>query len=270
MSKSILLSDFTTDDPIAGGSEFVDRTVAKALGLEIVRCKDWVPMSRDKILVSNISTLPQSKLDTLTNRCNYSILEHDYKIHPTRHPWRFKDSIVPINERTNYELYRNANAVFVQTQDHLDVFNLNNVKANFINLKCSIWSDEELTTFINLQAVVRNQSFAVIDSKNWIKGTEFAVKVCQDNKWDYKLISSSSWERFIWDLSSHSALVFFPVARESCCRVLVEARCLGLNVITSPNSGAFKSDWFSMRGSKLIELLRNQSKTNLDLIKECL
>jgi hypothetical protein len=270
MSKSILLSDFTTDDPIAGGSEFVDRTVAQSLGLEIVRCKDWTPDFRDKILVSNISTLPQSKLATLTDRCNYSILEHDYKIHPSRHPWRFKDCLVPINERVNYELYRNANAVFTQTQDHLDVFQLNQVKANFINLKCSIWSEKELTTFVKLQAVVRSQSFAVIDSKNWIKATEFAVKVCQDNKWNYELISSPSWEGFINKLAGYSALAFFPVARESCCRVLVEARCLGLNVITSPNSGAFKSDWFSLSGVKLIEFLNKQSKINLDLIKECL
>lgn len=270
MSRSILLSDFTTDDPIAGGSEFVDRTVAQSLGLEIVRCRDWVPNTNDKILVSNISTLPQSKLDTLKNRCNYSILEHDYKIHVTRHPWRFKDCLVPINERINYDLYRNANAVFTQTQDHLDVFQLNQVNANFVNLKCSIWSDKELSILNLAYDYERDTKYAVIDSKNWIKGTEFAVKVCQDNKWDYDLISAPSWESFVSLLSGYSSLVFFPVARESCCRVLVEARCLGLNVITSPNSGAFKSDWFSMRGSKLIEFLKKQSKINLDLIKECL
>ena len=147
------------------------------------------------------------------------------------------------------------------------MFKLNEVKANFINLDCSIWSNKELSKLRRTYATDRCQDFAVVDSDNWIKNTKAAIEVCKANKWSYRLIKSNSWEEFISKLSDCSALVFFPVARESCCRLLVEAKCIGLNVITNDNSGAFRSVWFNLSGPELIDYLEEGSKKNLSVIQ---
>jgi hypothetical protein len=253
---------------ILGGAELVDDTIIKFLGCEFVKSTDFNPKKGEFYVLSNTSLMHPSKLDYIANNCKYIIVEHDYKIHVTRHPWRFKDNIIPKDERICYNLYRNAEAVFVQTQDHLDVMKKNEVIANFINLECSIWSDGELEKLrFNSKKISSSKDFAIIQSNNWIKNTQGAIKFCQDNKLNYELISSSNYDEFIKKLSDYSTLVFFPIARESCCRLIVEAKCLGLNVITNNNSGAFLSDWFSKRNEDLISYLSNQSKANLQKIK---
>jgi hypothetical protein len=266
----LLLSDFTLEDSIAGGSELVDDTISKTLNLNIVRARTWVPSTKDFLIISNISTLDKSRVEFIKSNCNYIIIEHDYKIHWTRHPWRFKDSIVPKTERINYDLYKRAKAVFTQTDDHLQVFKNNEVEANFISLKSSIWSDEELERVSSLQNNKRTHKFAVIDSDNWIKNKQGAEEFCKINKLDYSLIPKSDYHTFIERLSEYPALVFFPIARETCCRLLVEARCMNMNTITSDNSGAFKSDWFYQSGDALIDFLKNQSKLNLKNIMDLL
>jgi len=259
--KTLLLSDFTLEDSISGGSELVDNTISQKLDIKIVKCRDWTPSTNEFLIISNISTLPQQNIDFIRDNCDYVIVEHDYKIHWTRHPWRFKDSIVPKNERINYGLYKNAKAVFTQTDDHLQVFKANEVEGNFISLKSSIWSEEELEKFSLLQNNKKTHKFAVIDSDNWIKNKKGAEEFCKINKIDYELIPKSNYNSFIQKLSQYPALVFFPIARETCCRLLVEAKCMDMNVITSSNSGAFKSDWFMKSGKNLIDLLRDQSNS---------
>lgn len=268
--KTILVSDFTLEDSIAGGSEFVDDTVSKALDIEIVRSKTFKPEKGQKLILSNISTMDQSTVDFIRDNCEYVILEHDYKIHWTRHPWRFEGNYVPPPERINYGLYKNAKAVFTQTDDHADIFKLNEVDANFVSLKCSIWSEQELKTLNQLRKTTTNPKYAVVDSDNPIKNTNLAKKVCEDNKWDYDLIPKASHHEFLSKLSNYSTLVFLPMARETCCRLLVEARALGLNTITSDNSGAFRSSWYSLSGGELVNFLRETSVKNLEMISKCL
>lgn len=265
MSKIYYVSDFFLNE-VNGGAELVDDNIIKYLtkyvDVERVKSTNIAPSSKDFYIISNISLMHERNLDYLISNCKYIIIEHDYKIHKTRQPWRFKDCIVPKEERINYELYRNAVLVYVQTDDHLGIYQKNEVYGSFRSLNCSIWSNKELG-FLEPPLSKRNSEFAVIASDNWIKNTQGAVAACIANKWDYKLIPKLPYHDFLNVLSTYPALVFLPIARESCCRLIVEARCLGLNVITTPNSGAFNADWFKKSKRELVEFLRKESENNL-------
>jgi hypothetical protein len=267
MSKLVFLDDFPGN---LGGSELVNETVANYLGVEITACKDFAGVEEDTVyIISNISTLPQDKVDDLAKNAKYIILEHDYKFVAHRHPWRYPNSIVPDSEKINEDLYKNAMKVFVQTEDHLSVFKDNQIKGDFESLDCSIWSEDEVELLKTLERQSKKKSpkFCVIQSENFIKNQEGCEKFCQNTKLDYDIIPAALPREFLTNLSRYSALVFFPVARETCCRLLVEARCLGLNTLTSDNSGAFKSSWYSKRGQELISFLEEKSKINLQKIQ---
>ena len=76
---------------------------------------------------------------------------------------------------------------------------------------------------------------------------------------------------FLESLSKSEGIVFYPLARETFCRLVVEAKCLGLNVITSKNYGASLEDWFDKySGKDLIDFLRNNTDKNLVTISEFL
>lgn len=266
MSKHLFISDFFLNETL-GGSEIVDNTLINHLNCDFVKSENFIPNNNKTLIISNTSRMKESSIRYIENNCNYIIIEHDYKIHWTRHPWRFENNIVPEKERINYNLYKNAKAIFVQTDDHLEIFKKNEVPGNFISLKSSIWSDKELDQLNEARKQKFTHKFAIIDSDNWIKNKKGAEQFCKFNKLDYELIPKLPHDQFLKELARHPVLVFFPVARETCCKLIVEARCMEMNVITNNNSGAFKSEWYSKTGNDLINYLRGQSKINLDLIK---
>ena len=269
------ISDFFYPSKV-GGAEMVDNTIIDYLasnGIEVDRIKSSdIETGMVKLdtsiwyIISNSSLLSIAKTKLLSETCKYIIIEHDYKIHCTRHPWRFENCIVPKNELINIDLYKNAKVVYTQTLDHLSVFNDNKIEGNFKSLDCSIWSEDELSFLylLNKQNRFSSKSFCVIQSDNYIKNTAGAISFCNNLKLSYNTVSSNiNHTQFIQDLVKYSTLVFFPIARETCCRLIVEAKCLGLNVITNNNSGAFKSDWFELPSLDLIKYLQTKSQENL-------
>ena len=185
MSKTILIDDFPKG---FGGSELVNKTVFnKLLVDEFIASVDFEDVDAEAFyIISNISTMQDDKVDMITNHANYIILEHDYKFVRSRHPWRYENSIVPPLEIINKNLYKNAKAVFVQTTDHLSVFRDNKIEGNFIDLKCSIWSDEELDYLesINLKGDHKSYKFCVVQSSNWIKNQQGAEEFLKFSKID--------------------------------------------------------------------------------------
>lgn len=269
MSNLFFIEDFPEGH---GGAEQVNNVVAARFGSKWLRShelKEGELSKDDFYILGNLSLLRPAVLEEI-KKLNYVILEHDYKICDTRHPWRHTDSLIPKELRINYDLYENAKAIFVQTNDHLDVFKKNEVEGNFINLSSTLWSDEDLELLKRYNTTSpRNLEYGILNSSNWIKNTKGAVKFCSDHKVDYKIIEATDdRDQFINNMSQFSTLVFFPIARESCCRLVVEARCLRMNVITSMNYGAVLEPWFSKSGDDLISFLRENTTANLEKIGE--
>ena len=266
--KVIFVDDFHVSEN-GGGAELVNAVVQDYLKCEFVKTGQVKQFSHDNFyILGNISLMHPALLQPVLDK-QYIIIEHDYKICASRHPWRYENNMVPPTERINYELYKNAKAVFVQTSDHESIFKLNGVEANFINLESTLWSKDDLSLLRELNGDVKEHTYAIVESDNWIKNTQAAVDFCETNNLDYKLIpSTGNRKEFLSGLAACSTLVFFPIARESCCRLVVEARCLNMNVITSKNYGAVLEDWFKRRGNDLITLLEYNTTRNLAMIEE--
>jgi hypothetical protein len=270
--RKILISDFTIKEAPHGGSEWVNQVLIDKFNLEFEYSSNVKEFDKNAFyIISNVS-LMRSDLVKQISGLNYIIIENDYKICQSRHPWRYQNSLIPINERTNYDMYANAKAVFVQTNDHLNVYRLNDVKGNFINLHSSIWSNDDLTMLMELgkKHKIKNDTYAIYDTNNFIKNTSGNIKYCVDNNLKYTTIPNMvNRVDFLDKLAQSKGIVFYPIARETFCRLVVEAKCLGLDVITSKNYGASLEGWFeAMSGEDLIDFLRNQTETNLTKISK--
>jgi hypothetical protein len=269
--KKILISDFTVEEIPHGGSEWVNQVLIDKFGFEFQYSRQVTSFDATAFyIISNISLMNHNLVRQIPN-LNYIIIENDYKICHSRHPWRYPDSIIPKNERINYDLYENAKAVFVQTNDHLRVYKTNDVKANFINLHSSIWGENDLQLLEDMlnKYPTKNGKYGIYSTDNWIKNTQSAIKYCEENKLDYDLITNQEMrEDFLSKLAQCSHLVFFPIARETFCRLVVEAKCMGLEVITTRNYGASLEGYFDMKGIELIDFLRMQTEDNLKKIEK--
>jgi hypothetical protein len=270
--RKILISDFTIKEVPHGGSEWVNQVLIDKFNLEFEYSQNVKVLDPSNFyIISNISLMNPNLVRTIPN-LNYIIIENDYKICPSRHPWRYPESIIPVNERINYDLYSKAKAVFVQTTDHLNVYLKNDVKANFINLESSIWSEEDLNLLEELYNQNKNKTdkFGVYYTNNWIKNTQGNLKYCSENKLPVSIIKETKNRiEFLSNLAKCKGLVFYPIARETFCRLVVEAKCMGLDVITSKNYGASLEPWFDeLIGVKLIDYLREQTNNNIKLIEK--
>ena len=269
--KKILVSDFTIKEAPHGGSEWVNEVLIKKFNLDFEyssNLQSWD--SENFYIISNISLMNPTLVREIP-KLNYIIIENDYKICDSRHPWRYPNSIVPKNQRINYDIYKNAKAVFVQTTDHLNVYKSNQVEGNFINLNCSIWSDEDLEMLNNflVNKPTKNGKTAVYYTNNWIKNSEGAIKYCDDNGLTPELIENNPNRKdFLDKLSSCSQLVFLPIARETFCRLVVEAKCMGVEVITTKNYGASLETWFDMNGADMLKFLRFKTDKNIKIIEK--
>jgi hypothetical protein len=272
--KKILISDFTTKEVPHGGSEWVNQVLIEKFNLEFEYSSQVTNLDKNNFyIISNISLMNHNLVKSIPN-LNYIIIENDYKICPSRHPWRYTDNIIPQHDRINYDLYRNAKAVFVQTTDHLNVYLKNDVEANFINLESSIWSDDDLNLLEDLfiKNQIKNGKYGIYYTSNWIKNTQGNLKYCNENKLQFTIIKETKIRtEFLDNLSKCEGIVFFPLARETFCRLVVEAKCLGLNVITSKNYGASLEPWFDkLIGLDLINFLKEKTNENINKIKNYL
>ena len=272
--RKILISDFTTKEVPHGGSEWVNQVLIDKFNLEFKYSSRVNGFNKNNLyIISNVSLMKPFFVKQI-HKLNYIIIENDYKICQSRHPWIYPDSIIPTNERTNYDIYKNAKAVFVQTNDHLNVYKSNGVEGNFINLRSSIWSETDLNMLTELLTLnkTKNKKQAIYSTNNFIKNTNGNIKYCVENNLDYELIPNMDNRRdFLQKLSECQGLVFYPIARETFCRLVVEAKCLGLDVTTSKNYGASKEEWFDeLSGNDMIEFLRKQTENNLNKISEYL
>jgi hypothetical protein len=272
--KKILISDFTIKEVPHGGSEWVNQVLIDKFNLDFQYSNQVTSFDYNNLyIISNISLMNPNLVSQIPN-LNYIIIENDYKICPSRHPWRYPDNIIPNEDRINYSIYKNAKAVFVQTTDHMNVYLKNDVVANFINLNSSIWSDNDLELLreLNKNNSVKNDKYSVYYTNNWIKNTQGSLKYCSENKLPvYILKESKDRVEFLTNLSKCKGIVFFPIARETFCRLVVESKCLGLDVITTQNYGASLEDWFhQFSGEELINFLESNTSKNLDIISNYL
>lgn len=269
----LFISDYTVKEMPFGGSEWVNQVIIDYLQIPFEYSKNIKGFDKNTLyIISNVSMMEDYVLESLKS-FKYIIIEHDYKICQSRHPWKYKDCIVPENERIHYDLYKNAIAVFVQTTDHMNVFLKNGVVANFINMRSSIWGNDDLVmleSFINLKKEKLNKYF-IYNTTNWIKNTKGAIEFCQSKKLPFDLIGNfKNRYDFLNMLSNYKGIVFFPIARETMCRMIVEARCLNMEIMTTKNYGAVLESWFDYSGMNLINFLRYNTNKNIEIIKSIL
>lgn len=279
---NILISDFSFGDLACNGSAVGEKTLIDEFNLDFIKSNHVTGFNKDDFYVISNVSLMRHELVSQIKKYDYIIFECDYKIVQSRHPWRFPNDVVPKELRQNYDLYRNAKAVFVKTQDHLDVYKRNGVEGNFINMRTNIWGEDDLSLMEKIYQETPNKSGynCIYNSDNWIKNTKGAIDYCSQNKLTYKLVNNApTREGFLRNLAEHSTLIFFPIARETYCRLIIEAKCLGLDVITTyvgpsstnrnPNNyGVTMEDYFGLKGKEMVNFLRMGNKVNIKKMKK--
>jgi len=221
----------------------------------------------DFIILSNFVEMSYNCREALTN-LNYVIYEHDHKYLKSRNPAIYKNFIAPDKDIVNYALYKNAIAVFCQSQFHKKIVESNLELNNIISLGGNLWSDEQLNLLRTLSHNEKKDCCSIMDSHISHKNTYGAIKYCESKSKNYELISHCKYEDFLTRLSKNTTLVFLPKTPETLSRIVVEARMMGISVVTNNLIGATSEPWFKLKAEELIDFMVEKREKIVQIIEE--
>ena len=208
------------------------------------------------LIISNFVNMSiEVKKEIEKNRI-YVIYEHDHKYLKSRNPSTFKDFLAPSSEIINRSFYKNAKAVFCQSSFHEKIIYKNLKIDNLINLSGNLWSEKSLRNMSVLCNKIKKDCYSILNSSNWHKNTSETSFYCKKKGYNFQLVSSPDYNKFLSLLSENDKFIFLPKTPETLSRVVVEARMMGLKIITNENVGASYEAWFDFKGLDLIEQMR--------------
>ncbi len=214
---------------------------------------------KDSIFIlSNFFNLHPFLLEKIQNEFKYILYCHDYKFVGHMQPQKYENFIVPKEHLIFTDLFKNAKAVICQSslqeKIHCDNLGLNNL----INFSGNLWSNESLDLMESLIDVEKKDRCSIVKSPYPEKGVPEAFKFCIENKMDYDLIGHKDYPTFLRQLASNAAVVFWPRLPETCGRIVVEAKMMGVHVHTNPLLGSSHEPWFNLSGKELINVMREK------------
>ena len=272
----VFIADFFVDE-IPGGGELNNEElilILKKRGHIVTKMKsktvnpNFLRENKDNFfIISNFVQLEEINKSCLT-KMKYVIYEHDHKYLRSRNPALFEDYLAPKDEIINYEFYRNARAVFCQSAFHSEIVEKNLNLKNIVNLGGNLWSDSALSKMSEYSMKNKTNKYSIMNSNIAHKNTRDAATYCEYKQIPYELISPSSYETFLDNLSNNSKLIFFPKTPETLSRIVVEARMMNMGVVTNSRVGAASEPWFNEKGKKLIEIMRNKKTEILEKVVE--
>ena len=221
-----------------------------------------------KFIVGNFVGLPEASRIALADT-QYIIYEHDHKYLESRNPSDFKDFQAPAEEIINRDFYKNAKMVICQSTFHEEIVRKNLRLDNITNVGGNLWSLESLQLLRTYCQKQKIEKCSIMESPIGHKNTAAAVIYCNNKELEYELIPPLPYGEFLKRLGSNRTFIFLPKTPETLSRVVVEARMMGMRVITNDFVGATKEEWFSLKGEDLIDTIERKRSSIPKKIMEC-
>lgn len=265
----LLISDFFVHQ-VMGGGELNDwelLTLLKDLGHEVNAINSHLVTPRHVetgvvnncyFIVSNFCNLSEESRNSLQQRAHYIIYEHDHKYLKSRNPAEYNNFLAPREDIVNFSFYQKAATVMCQSHFHAEIVRANLKLDNIMSVAGNLWSLDSLRLMEEISTEKKSPTCAIMKSDNWHKNTSDAIKLCEYKGWEYNLIDPSSYNEFLRNIGKNEKFVFLPKTPETLSRVVVEARMMGLSVVTNNQVGATKEGWFDLKGKPLIEVMRRK------------
>jgi len=265
--KIILISDFFIDD-FVGGAALNDEEIFTLLSknFDVYKIKSrylypgFIQENFDSFfIISNFFGVSPHLRNLIQQNCRYILYCHDYKFVQHTNPALYPDFKVPANELINTSFHQDSCGIICQTQFQKDIYDLNlKLPEKTINFSGNLWSPQSLQLLETYSAKEKTDKCAVIDSPYPQKGTQTSVDFCKEKKWDFDIIKDPDYSSFLDKLAGYSKLVFHPATPETCCRVVLEAKMMNLEIETNHLIGASYESWYEKKGIDLINYMREK------------
>lgn len=113
-----------------------------------------------------------------------------------------------------------------------------------------------------LRGATKNNKYAIVQGHpGWhsqAKGVSESINYAIENDLEYDLFSTSTHKEMLETLSAYKGLIFLPTIEDTCPRITIEAKLMGLDVITNPNSQHTSEEWWNYSLEKMEDYLKER------------
>lgn len=278
-AKVVFVSDFFVKD-IEGGAELTSEAIIKKSPVSVFKLhsgsvtRKLIEVNRDKYWVfGNFTTLPDGMIQYIpASGLRYSIVEYDFKFCAYRSTNRHQQHTGhPCNcPRDPHGLdigrmFKAADRIFWMSESQRDAWikNMPVVQTHSgLVVLSSVFQDKEIDRLKELRNQPRERSpkWAVLGSGSWIKGIEETQKWCKLNRKPFEVIPKLSYNEFLETLNKYKGLVFMPLDKDTCPRLVIEARLMGLELILNNNVLHQDESWFKSSADDCEAYMRTRAQ----------
>ena len=247
MVKIIFVSDFFYED-LTGGAEISLENLINTCPLNFEKIKasglTLQKVSQNKYahwVFGNFTHLSDDiKFYFINNKLNYSIVEFDNKFCIHRSIKRHEliagncDCDTSVFFKKNFLFFANAKIVFYMSKEQKKIansFSKHFTKINSVVLS-SIFSEKEIQYLKKIRKDEKSKvgKYCIVASSNIIKGKKEAEEYAKENNLEYDLIYDGDYFSFLEKMSNYKGLIFLPTIEDTCPRLVIEAKLLGLDI----------------------------------------
>lgn len=260
-TEVIFVADFFASD-ITGGAELSSEAIIAKCNKTYFKLHShsltqaMVNKNKDKtwILLNWKGADIQAIIALFQNQCKVYFIEYDYKYCQFRssHLHKLqtgKDCDCHNNQHGKLiaSLYQAAKHVFFmsekQKQEYERLFPTFSFKASVLS---SMWNEEDINTFISIKKNrISNGKWAILKGGSWIKNQEATETYAKSKGLSYELIGGLPYQQFINELGKYEGLIFHPAGFDTCPRLVVEAKLMGLQLDLNDNVQHKDETWFN-------------------------
>ena len=258
----VVVADFFASE-LTGGAELSTQALVdaspfetKLIKSEAVDLRVLEDYQHAHWIFTNIAGMNWELIPTIVANMKYSVVEYDYKYckwrSPEKHAALGGEECNCHNEMTgkifSAFLY-GAQTLWWMSEKQQDryhkLFPFLQERSNVV--LSSIFDDRsfaKINTLNEQNKDAERSGWVVLGSDSWIKGTEAAVKWCEENNKEYEVVSGLTHDQMLEKLATAEGHVYLPEGGDTCPRMVIEAKMLGCQLELNDNVEHKDEIWF--------------------------
>jgi hypothetical protein len=167
-----------------------------------------------------------------------------------------------IHEKSLHTFYMSGEQIAIHNED---LSKINNISGRFKNpqsVLSSCFSKENLILFKELRKKPKNEKYAIIDGQGgWhtqAKGIKESVEYSKSKSLQFDLIKTDTHREMLNILSNYKGLVSMPIIHDTCPRITIEAKLMGLEVLTNNMSQHIRESWWNSDLETVFEFVKSR------------
>ena len=271
-SQVIFVADLFVEDYV-GGAELTSEALISECPLIIEKVKsqdvtlELLRQGTQKYWVfGNFAALNPQLIPSIVANLQYSILEYDYKYCRYRSPEKHQsisgspcDCHAQVNGKLISAFYHGANSMWWMSESqknwYHNLFPFLSEKPGIV--LSSVFSKDTLGKIKmlrnNFKSSTERKTWIVLGSESWIKGFDDAKKWCEDTGKEQQVLWNVPYESTLARMATAEGFVYLPKGKDTCPRMVIEAKLLGCKLHLNDNVQHKDEEWFQTDDIESIE-----------------